>query len=120
MEHWMVKVGEPPMARLLLKVDEAEAVFYRRFVERHGGSFVALRSPKGSYRLDFPPGARVERNDEYEPHDSYRIAYPDGAFLTWYRMFKLDGRWIDDVLLVPVPDDDDWGLFDSVPEYARE
>src|SRR5581483_11828819 len=98
MEHWMVKVGEPPMARLLLKVDEAEAIFYRRFVERHGGAFVALRSPKGSYRIDFPPGAS----------------------LTWYRMFKLDGRWIDDVLLVPVPDDDDWALFDGVPEYTRE
>jgi hypothetical protein len=88
MEHWMVKVGEPPMARLLLKVDEAEAIFYRRFVERHGGAFVALRSPKGSYRLDFPPGTRVECNEGYEPHDSYCILYPDGVALTWYRMFK--------------------------------
>jgi hypothetical protein len=120
MEHWMVKVGEPPMARLLLKVDEEEAIFYRQFVERHGGSFVGLRSPKSSYRLDFPPGTRVERNEGYEPHDSYRIVYPDGVALTWYRMFKLDGRWIDDVLLVPVPDDDDWALFDSVPAYTRE
>ena len=63
MEHWMVRVGEPPLSRRLLKVDEAGGIFYRRFGERHGGLFVALRSPKDGDRLDVPAGARVERNE---------------------------------------------------------
>jgi hypothetical protein len=52
MEYEMVKIGEPPLSRLLLKVDEAEAISYRRFVKRHGGSFVARSC-----------GARVERTE---------------------------------------------------------
>jgi hypothetical protein len=52
MEYEMLKIGEPPLSRLLLKVNEAEAVFYRRFGERHGGSFVEVRSPKDGDRLE--------------------------------------------------------------------
>jgi hypothetical protein len=63
MEYEMVKISEPPMARLLLKVNEAEGICSRRFVERHRGSFAALRSPKDGDRLDIPAGARVERTE---------------------------------------------------------
>ncbi len=112
MESGTIDLNAPPASRLLLRVSEDEMLFYRRFVERHGGAFEAVRQPVGGYRLDFPPGTRIVTNDAYDLRDSYRLLYPDGAFMTWYRMIKLDRRWLWDVLLVPVPDDDDWALFE--------
>jgi len=34
-----------------------------------------------------------------------------GFLRTWYRVMKLDGRLLRDVLLVPVAEDEDWRLF---------
>lgn len=97
---------------LFLEVSEEEVAFYRRFVERHGGAFVAMAGPESSYRLDFPPCARIARNQELDVplQDSYHIVYPDGARLTWYRVMKLDRRLVCNVLLAPV-EDEDWARF---------
>jgi hypothetical protein len=39
--------------------------------------------------------------------DSYHLVYPDGTRLTWYRVMKLDRRWMQNVLLAPA-DDEEW------------
>ncbi len=105
---------------LFLEVDEDEQGFYRRFVERHGGAFVAMAGPASSFRLDFPPGTRIARNEELDVpvQDSYHIVYPDGARLTWYRVMKLDRRWMYNVLLAPVDDEADWARFTGEQDRA--
>jgi hypothetical protein len=119
----MVKspIAEGPVTGswLFLEVSEEEVTFYRRFIERHGGAFVAMAGPERSYRLDFPPGARIARNEELDVplQDSYHIVYPDGARLTWYRVMKLDRRWMHNVLLAPM-DDDEWARFTGATEGA--
>lgn len=89
-------------SQVFLGVDDEGKLFYRRFVERHGGAFVAIAEPDGCYRLDFPPGTRITSNKGTPLHDSYHIVYPDGTRLTWYRVMKLDQRWMRQVLLAPV------------------
>ncbi len=108
----MVNLNTPPCSRLFLDASQDEILFYRRFVKRHGGAFEPMRQPAGSYRLDFPPGTRIARSEDFDLCDSYHLVYPDGTHLTWYRVMQLDRRWLWDVLLVPVPDDDDWALFE--------
>ncbi len=124
MERSKVEEGAEAGSWLFLEVSEEEVVFYRRFVERHGGTFVAMAGPASSYRLDFPPGTRIARNEELDVpvQDSYHIVYPDGARLTWYRVMKLDRRLMCNVLLAPV-DDEEWTRFagarDEMPAQAR-
>lgn len=92
-------------------------MFYRRFVARHGGAFTAIEQAEASYRLDCPPGTRIVPNEEegLPLEESYRLVYPDGTHVTWYREMKLDGRPLPDVLLVPVENDQDWALFEGEP-----
>jgi hypothetical protein len=107
-----INVGEVRGSWGFLGMSEEEVAFYQRFVARHGGALVALGEPKDSYRLDFPPGTRIAPNEELGVplEDSYHIVYPDGTRLTWYRVMKLDRRWMHDVLVAPV-DDEEWARF---------
>ncbi len=104
-----IEVGEVRGSWGFLGMSEEEVAFYRRFVARHGGALVAMGEPADSYRLDFPPGTRIALNEELGVplEDSYHIVYPDGTRLTWYRVMKLDRRWMHDVLLAPA-DDEEW------------
>ncbi len=79
------------------------------------GSVCGDGATRGSYRQDFPAGTCIAANEETEQslRDSYCLVYPDGTRLTWYRFMRLDGRLLWDVLLVPVPDDQDWALFED-------
>jgi hypothetical protein len=81
--------------QVFLGVDEEGQLFDRRFVERHGGAFVAIAEPDGCFRLDFPPGTHIMPNEESGAplQESYHIVYPDGTRMTWYRVLKLDRRW---------------------------
>lgn len=106
----MVNLNTPPCSRLFLNIEEAEMLFYRRFVARHGGAFEGMSQPVGGYRLDFPPGTRVARNRDFALCDSYHVVYPDGTHLTWYRVLKIDRRFFHDVLLVPVSDNHEQDL----------
>ncbi len=114
METSTVEMSKQRYAWLFLEVSEEEVRFYRRFVQRHGGAFEAMTRPEGSYRLDFPPGTRIVPNEEagLPLRESYHLVYPDGVHVTWYRVMKLDGRVLRDVLLVPVAQDEDWTLFE--------
>ncbi len=104
-----IEVGEVRGSWGLLEMSEEEVAFYQRFVARHGGALVRMGEPADSYRLDFPPGTRIALNEELGVplEDSYHIVYPDGTRLTWYRVMKLDRRWMHDVLLAPA-DDEEW------------
>ena len=115
METSIPQAKQKRYAWLFLEVSEEEKVFYQRFVARHGGAFVEVEQPAGGYRLDFPLGTRIVPNEEEQlPLDeSYHLLYPDGVRITWYRAIKMDRRVLRDVLLVPVPDDDDWALFEK-------
>ena len=42
----------------------------------------------GGYQITFPAGTRQHLGSHDERTDVYRIQFPDGAWLTWYR----DGR----------------------------
>ena len=103
-----IEVGEVRGSWGFLGMSEEEVAFYRRFVARHGGALVAMGEAKDSYRLDFPPGTRIALNEELGVplEDSYHIVYPDGTRLTWYRVMKLDRRWMHDVLLAPADDEE--------------
>ena len=122
METQVIEAGAEAGSWMFLEVDENEVVFYRRFVERHGGAFVALREPQGSYRLDFPPGTRIARNAGLGVplRESYQIVYPDSERLTWYRAMKLDGRVVCNVLMTPVEDDADWARFTNKVDDAAD
>jgi hypothetical protein len=104
-----IEVGEVRGSWGLLEMSEEEVAFYQRFVARHGGALVRMGETEGSYRLDFPPGTRIAPNEELGVplEDSYHIVYPDGTRLTWYRVMKLDRRWMYNVLLAPA-DDEEW------------
>ena len=102
----MVNLNASPGSRLFLDAGEDDIRFYRRFVQRHGGTFEPVRQSAGSYRLDFPPGTRIARNQDFDLCDSYHVVYPDGVHLTWYRVLRIDRRWLRDVLLAPLPDND--------------
>lgn len=103
-----------------MQPDELE--FYARFVRRHGGAF--LPDPLGvivdgepsecCYRLYFPDAVKKLPNDPDDPQmqETYRLLYPDGTSLTWYRRLILDGVPLSNTLLVPV-EDGDWPLFDQ-------
>ena len=58
----------------------------RAYVEQHGGTWITLAD--GGYQIAFPEGTLqyVGSRDVYTT--AYRIQFPDGAWLTWYR----DGR----------------------------
>ena len=107
MQTSTIQEGEVTGSWLFLEVSEEEEAFYRRFVERHGGAFVTLAGPEGCYRLDFPACTRIACNEELGVplEDSYHIVYPDGVRLTWYRVMKLDRRWMCNVLLAPVEEE---------------
>jgi hypothetical protein len=92
---------------LLSDVQDDELEFFRRFVRRHGGAIVP-EGQQGWYRLEFPPGTQRLPNDEDDPQmdETYRLQYPDGAGLIWYRLLMLDGRPRARTLLAPVEDDD--------------
>src|SRR5581483_331193 len=119
MENMTIDLSRPPISRLFLNVSEEEILFYRRFVQRHGGAFEPMEQPvdrsrlqfapgipadqldlSGSYRLDFPRGARIAANEGFDLRDSYRVLYPDGAYVVWYRVLTIDRRRVCDVLLV--------------------
>jgi len=82
MEHWMVKVGGPPLSRRLLKVDEAEGICSRSFVKRHGGSFVArsCRRARGAHRgttgRSSAPESMARRARSSRHHNIGRSASP--------------------------------------------
>lgn len=102
------EAGDEVGSWLLLEMVEGEVEFYQRFVKKHGGALVAMAQPADSYRLDFPPGTHIAPNEELDVplQDSYHIVYPDGTRLTWYRIMKLDRRWLCNVLVAPVDNED--------------
>lgn len=104
MKTHAIEEGAAADSQVFLGVDDEGKLFYWRFVQRHGGAFVAIAEPDGCYRLDFPPGTHIASNTESGAplQDSYDIVYPDGTRLTWYRVMKLDQHWVRQVILAPV------------------
>jgi hypothetical protein len=110
----------PCTALLLSDVPDNELEFFRRFASRHGGAVVPV-GHHGWYRLDLPPGTQQLPNDEDDllMRETYRLLYPDGTSLIWYRQFVLDGVLHASTLLAPQEDDDGPVLASGEEEKAR-
>lgn len=103
--------AQPACFSLLLSgMQDEELEFFRRFVCRHGGAISPVER-QGWYQLDCPPGTQQVPNDERDPQmdETYRLQYPDGAGLIWYRLLMLDGILRANTLLAPA-EEDGWPL----------
>jgi hypothetical protein len=88
---------ELPNPLIIHGINQANLLRYRTFIEQHGGQMEEVKkgADEGLYHLSFPEETTAdehrirELDDPAGGYSQIMIGFPDGAYLTWFRIEKI-------------------------------